>query len=68
MQVADQIGVSTQAQQSTCEQVAAAMRNITDVAKHTAEAASETGQATSELLELANSMEATVGSIKTEVS
>ena len=45
-----------------------AMREIADVAKHTAEASSETDRATSELLELANSMEATVGSIKTEVS
>jgi len=64
-QVGSQISLSTRQQQSASEQVAAAMREITQVAEQTAKASQETGMATSELLELANSLEMTVASIKT---
>jgi len=68
MQVARQIGVSTRQQQSASEQVASAMKEIAQVAQQSADASQQMGAAASGLLDLANGLQATVGSIKTSAN
>jgi len=68
MQVARQIGVSTRQQQSASEQMAAAMKEIAQVAQQSADASQQMGVAASGLLELANSLQGTVGSIRTSAN